>query len=308
MEDDKLKKEIRCGFEVSEKRKRIWNVELDLLNRLDGLCKKHGLRYYASNGTLLGTIRHKGFIPWDDDRDVMMPRDDYEKLIRIAGKELKAPYVLHTPDSDGRYYRNYLRIRNENTTAICRPDFGRDICHGIFVDIFPIDVCPDSRLLWMVQFAHLFSLFTFIMMRTYDYKNRGGIVEAIKGFVTKLSCIIHPGNSGYEKLMKKHDRWRRRYNKSSSKNYYEITHKKNAYIYKREWLDDFIMMPFEDMEIPVPKGYDEILKSLYGDYMKLPSMEERGVHHNIFFDPDKPYTEYQGKITRDEAIRNENNY
>lgn len=308
LNNEQGQKEVRCNFEVSEKRKRIWSVELDLLKKLDQICRKHDLTYFASNGTLLGTVRHKGFIPWDDDLDVMMPRSDYEKLIEIAKQELDKPYILHLPDSKGQYYRNYLRLRNENTTAICRPDFGRDVCHGIFIDIFPIDVSPSSYWKRKEQYLKLYSIYTLIMMRTYDYKNRNGAVELVKGSLKRLGEIKYPGNNGYMTMIRIHDEWRTKYNDTASGYYYEITHKKHIYIYKKEWLSKSVMMPFEDIEIPVPAGYNEILKSLYGDYMKLPPVDERGVHHNIFFDPDKPYSEYFGKLTREEAINNENNY
>ena len=92
-----LEEEIICNFRVSSKRKKVWKVELDLLNNFIEICNKYKLTYFAIGGTLLGAIRHKGFIPWDDDIDIGMPREDYNKLLEIAKKEFKNPIFFQTP-------------------------------------------------------------------------------------------------------------------------------------------------------------------------------------------------------------------
>ena len=81
-------------YKVSPKREKVWKIELDILMELDRICRKHDLRYFLDSGTLLGAVRHKGFIPWDDDIDLTMPRKDYDRLIEIASQELKSPYYL----------------------------------------------------------------------------------------------------------------------------------------------------------------------------------------------------------------------
>lgn len=302
--------DIRCGFSVSEKRKKIWKTELELLNQLQQICEKHGLQYYASNGTLLGAVRHKGFIPWDDDLDVMMPRQDYEKLIEIALWELKEPYVMHIPDHKGIYYRNYARIRNKNTTALCRPDFGRNTCQGIFIDIFPMDCRPKSWFKWAVQRSCIYVLHTILTL--YVYGDAPVAVSSIKVKIKKLLrkvISLYLDKQGrYEDFVQLYDKWRKRYNRAGEADYYVITHNKNVYEYKKEWFFKCEYYNFEDIKVRIPNGFDKILKKLYGDYMSFPPVEEIGVHHHIFFDPDKPYTEYVGRITLEEAVCNENNY
>ena len=136
--EDFLKEETICDFFVDIKRKKLWVVQLDMLLEFDSICKKHRLCYYLCGGTLLGAIRHKGFIPWDDDLDVAMPRSDYNKLLQLS-KEFKPPYFLQTPYTDPYYAFSHTRLRNMNTTEISTMFAFQPICHGIYMDIHPID-------------------------------------------------------------------------------------------------------------------------------------------------------------------------
>lgn len=131
--------ETICNFFVSEKRKKIWAVEMDLYRELERVCKKHNLRYWAIGGTLIGAVRHHGFIPWDDDIDVCMPREDYEKLCGLYSKEFSSPYFLQTPQTDPGYYFSFAKFRNSNTTAISMPFKNSLFNQGIFIDVFPLD-------------------------------------------------------------------------------------------------------------------------------------------------------------------------
>ena len=106
-----LDEETRCGFTISEKLKEVWAVELDLLSEFDRVCKKYGIKYIASGGTMLGAARHHGFIPWDDDVDLMMMRDEYDKLCEIAPTEFKHPYFFQTEDTDPGFMRYFARLR-----------------------------------------------------------------------------------------------------------------------------------------------------------------------------------------------------
>ena len=114
---DFLKSEIREEFFVDEKRKKIWAVELDILLLFDTLCKEHNLTYFLMHGTLLGAVRHKGFIPWDDDIDVVMPREDYDKFLKLAG-EIEQPYFLQTPITDEESGFSIAKLKNSNTTCL----------------------------------------------------------------------------------------------------------------------------------------------------------------------------------------------
>ena len=136
-----LKEEIRSGFPVNEKRKKVWAVELELLQKFDEVCRKYNLTYYAYYGTLLGAVRHQGFIPWDDDIDVVMFREDYEKLQAVAPEEFREPYFFQNSYTDQMLWF-FSKLRDSRTTAIEFP--ARNLHQGIFIDIFPLDDVPDG--------------------------------------------------------------------------------------------------------------------------------------------------------------------
>ena len=156
-----LEEEVRCGYTVSRKMKEVWAVELDLLAEFDRVCKKYGIKYIASGGTMLGAVRHKGFIPWDDDIDVMMLRDDYEKLLSCANVEFQHPYYFLTTRPNCDWLRGYSKLCNSDTTAILKSQqhMGYQFNQGIFIDIFPLDnVCDNKmRLRWQVFQANILS-------------------------------------------------------------------------------------------------------------------------------------------------------
>ena len=143
--DEFLKEEVRQGYTVTEKMKKVWAVQLDLVHKLDTVCKKYGLRYFADSGTLLGAVRDKGFIPWDDDIDIVMLRRDYELLKKVADKEFRHPYFYQDMYRDEGLIRPHAQLRNSETTAYLPQEKNRPYNKGIFVDIFPLDILPDDE-------------------------------------------------------------------------------------------------------------------------------------------------------------------
>ena len=123
MHIDKIfyQEEVRCDYLVNEKMKKIWAIQLDLLNKLLEVCQKHDIKVFAFAGTLLGAVRHKGFIPWDDDVDVCMERKEYERFLEVCNDEFPHPYFLQTALTDKRHFCGYARLRNSNTTGIISP-------------------------------------------------------------------------------------------------------------------------------------------------------------------------------------------
>lgn len=140
-----FQEEIRSDFLVTQKRKKVWAAELQMLEKFDKVCQKHHLTYYAYYGTLLGAVRHQGFIPWDDDIDVIMFRDDYEKFQAIAPEEFTEPYFYQNSYTD-RVLWPFSKIRDSRTTGV-EPQFrslGSTFHQGIFIDIFPFDSVDDG--------------------------------------------------------------------------------------------------------------------------------------------------------------------
>ena len=138
------KEEIRCGYTVDEKTKRVWAVQLEMLDEVERICKANGLKYFADSGTLIGAIRHEGYIPWDDDIDLVMLREDYDKFVQIAPAWLKEDLVLQTVYTEKNYLRGHAQIRNSKTCGCNEEDKKAGYNCGIFIDIYPFDVMQDT--------------------------------------------------------------------------------------------------------------------------------------------------------------------
>lgn len=142
-----LDEEVRYGYTVTEKMKKVWAVELDLLNEFQKVCNQYNLKYYAIAGTLLGAVRHQGFIPWDDDVDVVMFREDYDKLISIASSVFSAPYDFMASGKIEHFFRGHAQLRNRMTTGILPSELKQKFSYnqGIWIDIFPLDGVPEEN-------------------------------------------------------------------------------------------------------------------------------------------------------------------
>ena len=144
--DGYLEAEERDGYLVSKETKEIWAVELDLLNEFIRVCDKYQIKYYADGGTILGAVRHGGFIPWDDDIDLVMKRGEFNRLNKIASSEFKYPYFWQTEETDPGSFRGHAQLRNSLTTGILKAeaDYKYKFNQGIFIDVFPMDYIPDN--------------------------------------------------------------------------------------------------------------------------------------------------------------------
>lgn len=286
-----FQEEVRDGYKISAEMKKIWAVELDLLNKLLEVCQKYGLKCFADGGTLLGAVRHKGFIPWDDDIDVVMFRRDYEKLKSVAGEEFTEPYFFQCAYSDDNYIRGHAQLRNSNTTAILYKEIQKKHVrnYGIFIDIFVldgvsqsniklkiqkliVDICKDRMALLITDDKLLLKkqLFKKRILKTIGL-NRIKLYRLMEA-VLKICSIEHcemvaPLGFVYE------------------------TEKRirNKHLY-----DEAELRNFECIKIPVPCGYHEFLSNRYGDYMK-PS-QEAATHGGIFFDTEKTYKKYLNEM------------
>lgn len=290
---DFLQEEKRDNFIVSSAMKEVWAVELDLLAEFQRVANKHKINYIASGGTMLGAVRHKGFIPWDDDVDIMMLRKDYNKLLSVA-EEFEHPYFLQSNRNDKGYFRCFLRLRNSLTTGIQNMEKN---CHfqynqGIFIDIFPLDNIIDDIKLFTQQQIRAKTLlkkarfYSSLQSRYYEDKN------AVKRMQRNLLKSFVFSKDKDEKYLFEYENEVQRYNDRETAKIsllsfqfdYRIHDIKLKDVYETEDMD------FEFLKLPVPKDYDNLLTWKYGDW-KTP-MQFPNYHGDIFFDVNKPYTYY----------------
>lgn len=285
--DKFFSEEVRNGYTITTEMKKIWAVELDLLKKLLEVCKKYNLHCYADAGTLIGAVREKGFIPWDDDIDVAMFRKDYEKLKEIADTAFEKPYFFQTAYTDETYKIGHAQLRNSNTTAILDEQFKNKVKYncGIFIDIFILDGVAPNKIIFETQRIKIAILNHLLKVFTPDESVLSKKEKVIKKILLlfqldkltlftkkeKILCSISIDETEFVSLLSFVFEIRKRI--------------RNKHLY-----DNTIWLDFETIKIPAPAGYHEILTRQYGDYMK-PSQISTS-HGNIFFDVEKPYTEY----------------
>ena len=309
--------EMRSGFLVTSHRKKLWNVEIGLLKEITRICKKYNIRWYAIGGTLLGAVRHKGFIPWDDDVDIIMLRPDYEKFKAVAEEELKYHpsfrmwywfnYRLETDTEASQHacsdlpfisreqIENYpawapffplLRLVDESTTYLMEDD-RKNVFYSVWVDIFCLDPCPpfkDKSLMKNFDMARELLLAT-----VFPDRVREAVMNEEK-FLISPDRMMAFLNLPYKLRAQQFDLFQMR-NFVRTPNIAEIKYhsiNRKRIVYQTEDFDKVIYLPFENFEVPAPAGYDRALTACYGDWRKL--VVTRG--HVNTYSTDVPYRDY----------------
>lgn len=289
--------EVVCDFLVTSEMKRVRNVQLEMLDMVDKLCKKHGIVYYGDSGTLIGAIRHGGYIPWDDDIDIVMKREDYNKFIEIASKEFKEPFFVQTVYTDPGYFRTHAQIRNSNTTAILKTerDFKYKFNQGIFIDILPLDEIPDNKILFSIQKFRL-KVLKFIMLFGYQgmKAEKGKLVKNIivNTFIVPLLCKLIIKILGFKRVYRKFEKVCSMYNGKGNKriSFLSLRLGLESKLFDIKCFDGVKRVKFENQMMDIPIGYDKRLRKEYGDYMKM--VKAPSAHGDTIFDSDKSYKEY----------------
>lgn len=267
--------------------------ELDILIYIKKICIENKLTFFLAGGSCIGAIRHKGFIPWDDDVDIFMPRHDYEKLYKNWNMYKKNEKYSLSRSDEGHVYRHSAMTVNDNdTTFINFRTENEDVNQGIAIDILPLDYLSDSivKRSWQRLNAIIFSIF--INQRLPD--NQGTILR----FLTSIPLKFVRGEQRRYKIWKYCESQMIKYSDPKSKYMIElVAGLKGMYrLLDPEWFNKSEYKQFENVEMPVPQGYDNYLSLVFGDYMKLPPEKERVAKHNtVIIDTETPYKNYKGK-------------
>lgn len=262
---------------------KLWAVQIEILEEIVRICKKYNLSYFLNYGTLIGAIRHRGFIPWDDDLDIGMPRDDYETFLRVAKEELNEKFFLQDSDTETQHWLPFAKVRKNHTifeeASLAHVD---DSVHkGIFVDIFPLDyVKKHGGFLVHVQFILSKAINETMYYKAGVYSSKESLkYRSLDMILSKFSfkklCRLQKKIAtlqGKEKMGYLADF-------GASRNYLKAICPVDYFLPVHE-------TEFEGKRFCVPKEYDLYLKMVYGDYMKMPKEEDRVNHRTmkIIFD------------------------
>lgn len=315
--------EMRSGFLVTSHRKKLWNVQIGLINEFARICKKHNLRWFAYGGTLLGAARHGGFIPWDDDVDLVMLRPDYEKFKSVVEDELKNHPHYHT-----WYWFNYrletdkpsentdlslpliskqqadmypgwaplhplMRILDKRTTFIMH-DTRKDVFYNAWIDILCVDPCPplpDNS----TEFKNFIVARELLAATVFPEQVKAAIEKSTR-FIISRQELKNFLDLPYKQRARNFELFALK-NFSRTEYVGEIRHhcitpKKLSY--KTENFDEIVYLPFEKIELPTPAGYDNVLKDIYGDWHNLVITHT----HSHEWSADVSFDEYKQKSYR----------
>lgn len=258
-------------------------IVTDILREFHGICREHGLRYFACGGTAIGAVRHQGIIPWDDDIDVSMPRPDYDRFIALCSSRDMGNYELATPRNTENYPLPFVKLCRKDTTLIEESD--TPCILGVFIDIFPLDGTSTDineaatlkkkyNRLWnkleAISTRNTFAEYISLLKTPHEW-GRFAVKTAGFFFRPQLRNI----------LLKKLDSISYSHPFETAENVivYGGSYGEREIMPKSFCMGDDILMPFEGIEINMPSGYKEYLTRIYGNYMQLPPKEKQVSHH-----------------------------
>lgn len=243
--------------------------QYEILQELKRVCEKNGLTYYLAFGTLLGAIRHHGFIPWDDDIDVGVLREDYNKLVKICKKELKEKYYFQSYETDNLSIP-FAKIRRKDSIYLAPDSEVSEDASGIWIDIFPYDYCTNNKLLQKIVYYRVL-FYQFISAIKHGQKiYTGTFGKKLISYFFYFFSIFFSKKYIDNRLIK----IKTKYKKGNT-----ITSYCSNDIVPTKILTERVLHKFENKEYYIPKDYDLYLKANYGDYMKLPPVNKRTSFH-----------------------------
>lgn len=257
---------------------RLQQTLLEMLRDIDSVCKREGIQYYLVGGTLLGAVRHKGFIPWDDDLDIAMPREDYDRFVANAAQWLGNKYYFQNYISEPKYFIPFSKVRLNGSVFKEKALAKQDIHHGVFLDVFPLDSVSENRLVRRVDSAFYMLLFAGLMAKAghapcYTALSFGGkcLFRALCGiskFVPRRFIVFFT-----EKLMRRHS--------ASGSEVCSFLWQRLDWVFRWDDYGEGKRIPFGAEKFCVPQEPEACLKEQFGDYMRLPPEEQRVPAHEV---------------------------
>ena len=252
-------------------------IQLEILSHIKNVCEVNNIKFYLGGGTLLGAIRHKGYIPWDDDIDIFMFREDYLNLLNLLRKSKDNEFKVLSSSDNSDYYYPFAKVVKTSTYMV-EENTPEIKGYGVYVDVFPIDGLPNNRLGRRIDFTPILIM---LKMHNLSTTNKSSGKSSILKKFTKycLWTIFRP--IGYQRFLKKIDKRLLKYSEKGSK---FVACCVGSYglreVVPKSIFDETILVRFEDDEYYAPKGFDKYLSNLYGDYMTLPPAEKRVRNHS----------------------------
>ncbi len=290
--EDFLKEEIREDFFIKRSMKRFWTTNLRVLTIIKDICKKHGIKYFAAYGTLLGAVRHNGFIPWDDDIDLFMFRKDFIHFQKVALEEMPEGYCIKgfgNGYSPIKFVSNSDRI--DEYEKRMKENFGCPYIVGI--DIFCIDAIPDDKK-ERDFFIDVYGMVCDVADHYENYVKEETAAEYLAKIEEFLNCKIDRTGDVKLELWKLSEQLAGIYMDDDTKEvsiiYRFVTNDYKSETYKREYFSDAIEVPFENISVSIPNGYSEILKEIYGEDYMIPKKNFAGHTYPCFLN-QKEYLE-----------------
>lgn len=286
--------EIKDGFVITPGRRKLWEVELTLIDFVEDICTRYKLNYFLIGGAAIGAVRHGGFIPWDDDMDIGMLRSDFEKFVSLAKNLVPNNVVIEYGLAPPNLSSTFLRIRRTDTTAIIANQLNIEREHGVFIEIYPFDMVPSNesiRKKTIKKSAWLKAELDFRLENRQLHTN-----AAIRHFIFQFIST--------QRLW---DMWMStctRFNQDTTNKMVDTLAlpgyaNQGIHLYHLDDVASSVYVNYEGHKVRIAKGNDRCLKIHFGNYMELPPIEERGMKHStvVFYDAFVPWQAYMNNNT-----------
>lgn len=259
----------------------IKKISIRILEYVDDICRKNNIEYFIGFGTLIGAVRHKGFIPWDDDIDISMKRDDYNKFIQLM--LMQNEYVFLSEETEPMYYFTFGRV-SDKKTVLKLHGLQKIYNLGVFIDVFPIDVAPpeNEQEAWLKEYNEKRKRITATIPLKVKYDDFS--LLSLKRLFGRMPARIKYGVNSFDKNRADLHKHIIKYNNSNNSNNNKYIISGTPYglktVFDKSIFEKTVDMQFENIVVKAPVGWDEYLRQIYGNYMELPPVEKRvSLHH-----------------------------